>query len=189
MRILRAFRIPESLDHKLESDMKKHHISRTDAVLRIMQSGENKYEKLLGEHEKLRQKFVSLDLTVSPSEKEIVQKALGLKYPDDCYDMLSIDGDPTKRECICPPSQRPVHVPSLKSRYIVDNPKTCWRCRACGYRKVKNTSNKKTQQKPRPEKVFCKRDSKWIDYGDNDCRACTWRVSECAVKRRILKKA
>lgn len=75
--------------------------------------------------------------TAPAVEKEIVDKALGLDYPTDCYDMLPIEGKPNLRQCICPTLKRPVPVPLINGKYIVDNPRICRRCKALGYRKVK----------------------------------------------------
>ena len=71
------------------------------------------------------------------SEKEVVNKALGLDYPDDCPDMLPIEGKPNLRQCVCLKSKRPVSVSLVKGKYIVDNPRICRRCKALGYRKSK----------------------------------------------------
>lgn len=74
----------------------------------------------------------------SPSEKQAVDKALGLAdYPKDCHDMVSIEGKPTLRQCLCPNSKRPIALSSQNGKFIVDNPQICWRCRALGYRNIK----------------------------------------------------
>ena len=137
--------------------------------------------------------YLNSKLLPEGSEETVVRKALGLDYPDDCYDMISINGDPTKRRCICPPSQRPVSIPLVKGEYIVDNPRICRRCKALDYRKPKeNSKSKPTQSNPRKterDRVFCKRDQVWTTYGDKNCLTCTWLTSECSVKRRMLKEA
>lgn len=105
------------------------------------------FEKIIEEHaeftqksEQLKEKEIYLnDCLSGKSEQEIYNKAMSLDYPNDCYDMLTVEGKPIQRECVCPPSLRPVHVPRDKKtgKYIVDNPRICRRCKALGYRKVK----------------------------------------------------
>ena len=53
----------------------------------------------------------------------------------------------------------------------------------------KHREKEKNERKLKSHRVFCKRDSVWINYGDKDCLACTWQPSECPVKRRVLKYA
>ena len=77
-----------------------------------------------------------------PSEKRILQKALGLEYPQ-CYDMVAIEGEPMLRQCICPASSRPVALTRRNGIYIVDNPKICMRCKALGGRKIKEKKKEK----------------------------------------------
>ena len=38
-----------------------------------------------------------------------------------------------------------------------------------------------------PEKRWCPRDHQWFFYGNKNCLRCTWKPTECAVKKEALK--
>lgn len=39
-----------------------------------------------------------------------------------------------------------------------------------------------------PDKRWCPRDKQWFFYGRKNCLRCTWKPTECKVKREALKR-
>lgn len=135
--------------------MKEWRLDRTKTFDKIIQE----HAELIKKSEELKEKEMYLnDCLSGKSEQEIYSKAMDLNYPNDCYDMLSVEGQPNCRECICPSSLRPVQIPRDKKtgKYIVDNPRICRRCKALGYRKVKEKPKSNKYDARKSNKIFRK---------------------------------
>ena len=130
----RTILIPKDLDDRIISRIDKRRRDRNNYT----KAHNSFFYELLELKEKRRQS------PQQSSAEKIVRKALTLDYPNDCYDMIPIEGKPKLRQCVCPSSERSVDVPRKNGKYIVNDPRICNRCRALGYRKTKKESKSRT---------------------------------------------
>lgn len=165
----------------------KRTVSVTEAEHRYLKACAEKEGIPIGEAWHRRQRNQSTQKQ-NRSAKEVVNDAL-LKFPDDCPDMRSVEGEPTLRICRCPNSERPIRLSENKGRCIVDDPSDCCRCRGLGYRKGEKPYPSQVKAKivkNDPDKRWCPRDRQWFFYGKKNCVRCFWSPTECKVKKEAL---
>jgi len=145
------------------------------------------------ELKELREKLTYVEDYANGKKEELYKKVTSFPFHNKCYDMLLVEGNPDARECICPPSKRPVVIVKDKKtgRYFVYDSRLCGRCLALGCRK-ETTQKPQTihHSKPQtPKRDWCKRNERYREYLDPTCLECLWTASECLVKKRIQKLA
>jgi hypothetical protein len=141
------------------------------------------------ELKELREKLTYVEDYANGKKEELYKKVTTFPFHNKCYDMLLVEGNPDARECICPPSKRPVPIPKDKKtgRYFVYDSRICGRCLALDLRKTtERPTQKKEPESSYPVKQWCKRDKQLFTEGEKDCYNCKWLTTECLVKRRIV---